>query len=189
MVQYLHKIDYQPFTVVGDSPPRWALIVVVRAPWSEDKHGQVKILAPELSWVSWRLSLPYFPPSSSVDRITFAAVDLSPFRATCLSFSRIVVNHGVHVRLPPEWLPRWKPPVPSTELLFPSSRQHNLPKLITTARASYKLKPQHVLLDNYASSKPTISSDRSPQLPNLGLPPNRSKNVARTPRRGQRDTG
>ena len=29
---------------------------------------------------------------------TFVAVDLSPLHATCLSFSRIVVNHGVHVR-------------------------------------------------------------------------------------------
>jgi hypothetical protein len=67
----------------------------------------------------------------------------------------------------------------SPEPLFPSGRQRDSVKLITTAWASYKLEPQHVPLGNCASSKPTLSSDRFPQLPNLGLPPNRSKNAAK----------
>jgi hypothetical protein len=72
-----------------------------------------------------------------------------------------------------------RPPVSSARALFPSGRQRDSVKLITTAWATYKLEPQHVPLGNCVSSKPTLSSDRFPQLPNLGFPPNRSKNAAK----------
>jgi hypothetical protein len=56
-----------------------------------------------------------------------------------------------------------------------SGRQHANPNSRATAPRSYKLSVPSALLGSQASNTPTCASDRPPELPNLGFPPNRSK--------------
>jgi hypothetical protein len=50
-----------------------------------------------------------------------------------------------------------------------------MPKLGATALGYYKLVPQPAPLSSYAPSEPALTSNRPPQLPNLGFSPNLSR--------------
>jgi hypothetical protein len=70
------------------------------------------------------------------------------------------------------------PAIATTEKLelFPlSGRRASFPKLAATAHGSYKLSVPSAPLGIQATSAPTRVSNRSPENPNLGFPPNQSK--------------
>jgi hypothetical protein len=62
---------------------------------------------------------------------------------------------------------------PETLPLF--GRRASFPKFVATAHESYKLSVPSAPLGIQAPSTPTRVSNRSPENPNLGFPPNQSK--------------
>jgi hypothetical protein len=92
----------------------------------------------------------------------------------------VVLYHAVvivaHLNLPPQELLHWQSPRLSNQKLFPlSGRRASFPKLAATARGSYNLSMPSAPLGIQEPSAPTRVSNRSPENPNLGFPPNQSK--------------
>jgi hypothetical protein len=89
-------------------------------------------------------------------------------------------NHAALSHLSPPDHRRWARRGESHQLLAPvhpllSDRHHDISNSRTTARGAYKLSMLSVPQGSRVSNPPARASNYSPESPNLGFPPNRSK--------------